>query len=157
MVGGLLELNKLIKAYPFDGVSSPKWLHLGNFENVRDGFSVVLNLYAGQGWNGLGNQNAMSTIFVKKSYNPEGNTQNAFGVFIEHHYIDNKPIFNQAKIIATSAKSCSIFISLLGTSNRGVYSIISASPECWVNKSISVDSVPEGIEQTIVNKTVSYI
>lgn len=144
-----------IRTYYFGWGSgwTPGWIELGTLTSVGDNSSVTINVYSGNGYNGLANQNSDWEIFIKDGWQSTTSVNSAFGVTVNYGlYCNNVKVM----VRATSHNVCDVWCYLPWSYPNGHYTIQGRYSK-WEHKSTS--SAPQsaeptkGVLQSIVQET----
>lgn len=99
---------------------SPKWVKLGHLTSNGTCSSVLLHVYSGDGYNGMGRQNAEFEIFVKDGWQNQPSASGAFGVSVKRiRDADNVKV----KAMAFDANHCDIWAYLPWSWWNGHYTL----------------------------------
>lgn len=144
-----------IRTYYFGWGSgwTPGWIELGTLTSVGDNSSVTINVYSGNGFNGIANQNSDWEIFIKDGWQSTTSVNSAFGVTVNYGlYCNNVKVM----VRATSHNVCDVWCYLPWSYPNGHYTIQGRYSK-WEHKSTS--SAPQsaeptkGVLQSIVQET----
>lgn len=132
---------------------TPGWMKLGTFTSSGDSSSVTINVWSGNGYNGVATQNADWQIMIKDGFQQTPSTRQAFGVTVNYGLHCNGV---KVMVRATAHNVCDVWCYLPWSYPTGRYSIQGRYLK-WEHKSEGVppqSSEPsEGEAQSIIQET----
>ena len=132
--------------------SATVYIFLGTWSGTSDAYSLILDIYTGEGWNALANQNDHINLFVKDSYQDTASATSAFGG-VAHRY---SPVGKNANnfavaLYATAANSVNVYLVVgAGIYSMGFYTV-SMNGGTWTHKGTGSTSAPGGTKQECIN------
>lgn len=132
---------------------TPGWIKLGTLTSSGDTSSVTINVWSGNGYNGLASQNADWQIMIKDGCQETLSTREAFGITVNYGlHCDGAKVM----VRATAHNVCDVWCYLPWSYPTGRYSIQGRYLK-WEHKSGGVlpqSSEPsEGEAQSIIQET----
>ena len=144
-----------LRTYYFGWIDTytPGWIKLGTLTSSGNNSSVTINVWSGNGYNGLASQNADWQIMIKDGYQQTASATKAFGVTVNYGlHCDGAKVM----VRATAHNVCDVWCYLPWSYPSGRYSIQGRYSK-WEHKSGGVhpqSSEPsEGKAQSIIQET----
>lgn len=132
--------------------SATVYIFLGTWSGTSDGYSLILDIYTGEGWNALANQNDHINLFVKDSWQDTASATSAFGG-VAHRY---SPVGRNANnfsvaLYATATNSVNVYLVVSPNIYSTGFYTVSMHGGTWTHKGTGSTSAPGGTNQECVN------
>ena len=132
--------------------SATVYIFLGTWSGTSDSYSLILDIYTGEGWNALASQNDHISLFVKDSYQDTASATSAFGG-VAHRY---SPVGRNANnfavaLYATAANSVNVYLVVSPTIYSAGFYTVSMQGGTWTHKGTGSTSAPGGTKQECIN------
>lgn len=132
--------------------SATVYIFLGTWSGTSDSYSLILDIYTGEGWNALASQNDHISLFVKDSWQSTASATSAFGG-VAHRY---SPVGRNANnfsvaLYATAANSVNVYLVVSPNIYSGGFYTVSMHGGTWTHKGTGSTSAPGGTKQECIN------
>ena len=123
------------------------WVKLGTLSGTGDSQNTVIDVYTGNGYNAMSEQNGWATIMIKDGWQSASSTTSAFGVTVEKHgyYMGGF----KAKVIASAYNKCDVWVYMPWRYWNGNYVVKTTSS--WTHANVKQASEPSGVAQAITH------
>lgn len=109
-----------IKCYQMTGGSNAKvWSKLGTLVSKGDHSNFVINVYSGDGYNGMSYQNSKAEIVIKDGWQSSASATTAFGVSVTRQNCEGLLV----QVRATAHNTCDVWVYLPWTYSWGNYTV----------------------------------
>ncbi len=99
------------------------WYYLGNLISNGDTSEVIIDIYSGNGYNGIGNQNTHISIFVKDGWQSTRAAAKSFGISYLVDHSDVNAIDIKVKGMASADNTIDLYVYLPWGYSDGYYSV----------------------------------
>ena len=117
------------------------WYYLGNLVSNGDNSEVIIDIYTGDGYNGIGNQNTHISIFVKDGWQSTKAAAGSFGISYLVDHSDVNAIAIKVKGMASTHNVIDLYVYLPWGYSDGYYSI-KGYYSAWTHKGIRSTTEP---------------
>lgn len=118
-----------------------QWYYLGNLVSNGDNSEVIIDIYTGNGYNGVGDQNTHISIFVKDGWQSTLAAANSFGISYLVYYSDINATAIKVKGMASAHNVIDLYVYLPWSYSDGYYSI-KGYYSAWTHKGIRSTTEP---------------
>lgn len=135
-----------IKCYHMTGGSNAKvWSKLGTLVSKGDNSNFVINVYSGDGYNGMSYQNSKAEIMIKDGWQSSESATTAFGVSVTRQNCEGLLV----QVRATAHNTCDVWVYLPWTYSWGNYTI-SGYYTSWTPSNNTSSTAPtNGVAQEV--------
>ena len=135
-----------IKCYRITGGANAKvWSKLGTLVSKGDDSNFVINMYSGDGYNGLSYQNSKAEIVIKDGWQSSTSATTAFGVSVTRQNCEGLLV----QVRATAHNTCDVWVYLPWNYSNGDYTI-SGHYKSWTpSNNISSTAPTNGVAQEV--------
>ena len=142
-------INQTSVRYTFSGsqpANSGKWIKLGTWTSTGDSQCCSIQVFTGNGFNGLANQNSDFSIFIKDGYQGTPSTSSAFGVTVT---LGLNCTDVQVQVRAKSSTVCDVWFYCPWKYGTGSYAV-DRGYGTWEHSGLSQVTTPtDGMSQSI--------
>lgn len=142
-------INQTSVKYTFSGSkpsNSSKWIKLGTWTSSGDSECCSIQVFTGNGYNGLANQNSDFSIFIKDGYQETHSASNAFGVTVT---LGLNCANVKVQVRAKSSTVCDVWFYCPWNYGTGSYMVDRGSGK-WEHSGLSQTAEPtDGTSQSI--------
>ena len=135
-----------IKCYRITGGANAKvWSKLGTLVSKGDDSNFVINMYSGDGYNGLSYQNSKAEIVIKDGRQSSTSATTAFGVSVTRQNCEGLLV----QVRATAHNTCDVWVYLPWNYSTGDYTI-SGHYTSWTPSNNTSSTAPtNGVAQDV--------
>ena len=139
-----------IKCYQMTGGSNAKvWSKLGTLVSKGDHSNFVINVYSGDGYNGMSYQNSKAEIVIKDGWQSSASATTAFGVSVTRQNCEGLLV----QVRATAHNTCDVWVYLPWAYSWGNYTI-SGYYTSWTPSNNTSSTAPTtGTAQEVAYRT----
>ena len=135
-----------IKCYRITGGANAKvWSKLGTLVSKGDDSNFVINMYSGDGYNGLSYQNSKAEIVIKDGWQSSTSATTAFGVSVTRQNCEGLLV----QVRATAHNTCDVWVYLPWNYSNGDYTISGHYTSWTPSNNISSTAPTNGVAQEV--------